>query len=83
MRAKIALVAVLLASPVAAGDLSSCHAERLAGYVGKSVKALQAVRTQNVRYVCEACAMTMDFSPQRLTVIYARKSGRVKQMRCN
>jgi hypothetical protein len=71
-----------LALPAAAQDLSTCNGESLRHFIGKPVKDMERVRTDKVRYVCEGCAMTMDFSPERLTVIYSEKTGLVKEMSC-
>ena len=70
-----------LAPSAVAQDLATCNGEGLRRFLGKSVKAMQRVRKDNVRYVCAGCPITMDFSAERLTVIHAR--GRVTKMSCN
>jgi len=77
------LAFLLSASPLAAQDLSTCGAEGFERYIGKPVKALKRVRKTNVRYVCSICPATMDFSAERLTVVYDRSSGRITELGCN
>lgn len=67
----------------AAQDLSSCNANALKHFIGKPAKEMQRVRTEKVRYVCEGCPVTMDFSSERLPVVYSEKAGIVKSMGCN
>lgn len=83
---KLLLSASLLTAaltPAAAQDLSSCKGNELKRFIGKPVKEMQQVRKDKVRYVCEGCPITMDFSPERLTVIYSEKTGLVVRMSCN
>ncbi len=85
MRAPLlaAMLAFVVASPARGQDLATCKAEELAWSIGKPVKTLQRLRTRQVRYVCSTCAATMDYSAERLTVVYDRSTGRVKKLSCN
>ncbi|WP_144259512.1 I78 family peptidase inhibitor [Methylocystis sp. ATCC 49242] len=74
---------LIFAAPAAALDLSTCEAEGLERFIGKPVKELQRIRTIDVRYVCSTCPATMDFSAQRLTVVYDRSTGRITELSCN
>lgn len=67
----------------AAPDLSSCGAKELERYIGAPVEALKRLRQGDVRYVCAGCAMTMDYSAGRLTVIYDPETERVVRLGCN
>ena len=78
-----AMAFLALSAPGFGQDLSSCNGNALRRFIGKPVKEMQRVRKDKVRYVCEGCPMTMDFSPERLTVIYSEKTGLVKEMGCN
>lgn len=78
----VAALPFLLALPVSAQDLSSCKGSEFKRFIGKPVKAMQKLRTANVRYVCTQCPMTMDYREDRLTVTFFRRSGRIKEMRC-
>jgi Peptidase inhibitor I78 family len=77
----VALLEASLAS--AAPDLSSCGAKEFARYIGAPVETLKRVRQGDVRYVCAGCAMTMEFSAGRLTVVYDPKTERIKTLGCN
>jgi hypothetical protein len=60
-----------------------CGAQELKRYIGAPVDALKRVRQGDARYVCAGCAMTMDYNAGRLTVIYDRKTDRIKRLGCN
>ena len=84
--AVLALAATAFVTTSAAGlgqDLSTCGGETMRRFIGKPVKEMQRSRKEKVRYVCEGCAMTMDFNPERLTVVYSDKTGLVNKMGCN
>ena len=62
-----------------------CGAARLQRFVGQPVERLQRVRPPGraARYVCRpGCAMTMDFRPDRLTVIHDARTRRILELRC-
>lgn len=61
----------------------SCRAGDLRAFVGKSKDELPPVpegRTR--RLVCTTCAMTMDYSPVRQTVVFDEKTGIVQSAKC-
>ena len=64
-------------------DLARCNATTHAGFVGKPMAELQALRKDKVRFVCQGCPMTMDFRQDRLTVIFDRASRRILRMDCS
>lgn len=78
-----ALLALSFAAPASAGALASCGADGLRRYVGKPVASLKRIRRANVRFVCTTCAATMDFSAERLTVVFDAASGRIRKLGCN
>jgi hypothetical protein len=63
-------------------DLSTCGSNNLATYVGRPVGALEGKTPPNARLVPEGNAMTMDARADRLTVIYASRSGVILKMYC-
>ncbi|MGP3696820.1 I78 family peptidase inhibitor [Rhodobacter sp. NSM] len=60
----------------------SCGAIRLQGLVGQPAEVLETIRfTQPVRVVQPGQAVTMDFSPNRLT-IETNEAGRIVRIAC-
>lgn len=60
----------------------SCGAVRLQGLVGQPAEVLETIRfTQPVRLVRPGEAVTMDFSPHRLTV-EANEADRIVRLAC-
>jgi hypothetical protein len=80
--------AALTAQPAEARSepvADACGASRLQRFVGQPVERLQRLRPpgRKARYACRpGCAMTMDFSPDRLTVVYDTRSRRILELRC-
>lgn len=63
-------------------DFSSCSGSDLASYIGRPVALLQGKTPPNTRLVPKGNAMTMDVRIDRLTVIYAVRSGVILEMYC-
>ncbi|MGY3582455.1 hypothetical protein ACVIGB_000621 [Bradyrhizobium sp. USDA 4341] len=73
------------AAPAKSGrkpDLSICGSNDLATYVGQPVGTLEGKTPPNARLIPEGNAMTMDVRADRLTVIYANRSGVILKMYC-
>jgi hypothetical protein len=76
---------VLLTEGRAQARSDQCGAARLQRFVGHPVDRLQRLRPPGgaARYVCRpGCAMTMDYSPDRLTVSYDSATRRIRDVRC-
>ena len=86
--ALVVLSAGLVAHPADTGARTGsdlCDAARHQGFVGRPVGQLQRVRPpgRTARYVCRpGCAMTMDYSPVRMTVSYDSPTGSILDVRC-
>jgi hypothetical protein len=82
MQAVVGGALILLASPAAGQDLSSCKGNSMKRFVGKPVERMQKVRKNNVRYVCTTCPMTKDYRIDRLTVLFDKTTRLITEMRC-
>jgi hypothetical protein len=61
----------------------TCGAATYASHIGGNYRAFPpAPAGRTFRIVCTTCAMTEDFSAQRLNVLYDEASGRVVRLTC-
>lgn len=61
----------------------TCGAGQYMKFIGKPVSDMEALQPPDSRFVCrEDCVTTADFRASRLTVIYARKTGRILRISC-
>jgi hypothetical protein len=66
-----------------AAELAQCKADAYRGYIGKNrseVPAAPAGETR--RMVCSTCAVTMDFNPTRVNIVYDTASNLVTEVKC-
>lgn len=89
MRALILTAALSLAAcatpapaPEPGAPAWQCNAEDAQSLIGSHFGAITFPADANVRFVCTECAMTRDFRPDRLTILYDQDSGIVEEVRC-
>lgn len=69
------------AAPVTAGD--ACGVAAHTYLVGKNRSEIPVPVDPSLRRVsCTTCAVTMDFNPRRLNIIFDQNSGTVTQVKC-
>lgn len=72
--------------PVVDGDPGGaawrCDAEDARSLIGTHFGAVTFPTNANVRFVCTECAMTRDYRPDRLTLLYDRDTGIIQEVRC-
>lgn len=59
-----------------------CDAEGARSLVGSHRGAVLFPQDANVRFVCTTCAMTRDYRPDRLTILYVEDTGIITEVRC-
>jgi hypothetical protein len=60
-----------------------CRAERYQGYVGRNRADLPPRPAgETWRVACTTCAMTMDYSPTRLNILYEERTGVIREVKC-
>lgn len=65
------------------GEPTQCRAEQYQRYVGRNRSELPATPAGEVRRVlCDTCAMTMDFNPNRVNIIYDTRTEIVEEAKC-
>ena len=69
-------------APEAAPAAWQCNAEDAQSLVGSHRGAVMFPADANVRFVCNECAMTQDYRPDRLTVFYDEASGTITRVQC-
>lgn len=68
---------------VADESLKQCGADRFQSYVGRNRTELPPKpATATWRVVCNTCAMTMDFNPERMNVTYVEATGVIDRVTC-
>jgi hypothetical protein len=61
----------------------TCHAGDLQYLVGKNkAEAPAPVDPSTRRVYCSNCAVTMDYAPSRLDIVFDEKSGTITQVKC-
>ena len=72
---------VALEPPSPRPDL--CRADELKWLIGKPKSKIPAPRDGETRRIlCTECAATMDYLPGRLNILYEKKSGIVRELKC-
>ena len=67
--------------PSAAAD--TCGAAEHAALIGRDYRRVPPARAgQTIRIACTTCAITEDFSAQRLNVFYDTATGKVVRLTC-
>lgn len=64
------------------GTAWQCDAAGAQSLIGSHRGAVTFPVDANVRFVCSECAMTQDYRPDRLTIIYDEDTGIIEQVRC-
>ena len=59
-----------------------CDAAGAESLIGSHRGAVTFPVDANVRFVCSDCAMTQDYRPDRLTIIFDEDTGIIEQVRC-
>lgn len=59
-----------------------CNAADAQSLIGSHFGAITFPQDANVRFVCTECAMTRDYRPDRLTILYDQDTGIVQEVRC-
>ena len=90
----LAATALLVAScaPVDAGDPApmppedgpnQCKADQYQRYVGRNRSELPARPADEVwRVTCTTCPVTMDYSPNRLNILFEESTGVIREVKC-
>lgn len=88
----IAFSALAACAPVEGGgatpappsnELGQCKADAYRSYIGKNRSELPAAAPGEVRrVVCSTCAVTMDFNPNRVNIVYDTASNLVTEVKC-
>ena len=67
--------------PSTAAD--QCRSEELKWLIGKAKAKIPAARDGETRRIlCTTCAATMDYLPTRLNILYDKKTGIVRELKC-
>lgn len=70
------------ATPPADGP-SQCKADQYSRFVGRNRSELPTKPADETwRVVCTTCAMTMDYNPNRLNIVYDEETGVIRQVKC-
>ena len=70
-------------SPPSASLPGECKADAYRSYVGKNRSELPATPAgETRRLVCSTCAVTMDFNPERVNIVYDTTSNLVTEVKC-
>ena len=62
---------------------SPCKSEAYRGYVGRNRSELPTRPPgENWRVTCTTCPVTMDYSPNRLNILFDETSGVIREVKC-
>ena len=86
----LSLAALAACSPMEGGPAaphadgpSPCKAEAYRGYIGRNRSELPAKPPgENWRVTCTTCPVTMDYSPNRLNMLFDETSGVIREIKC-
>lgn len=60
-----------------------CRADQYRHLVGKSRSAIpQTPAGETWRVSCTTCAVTMDYNPARLNIVYDEATGEIREVKC-
>ena len=60
-----------------------CRADQFQRYIGRNRSELPPRPTNEIwRVTCTTCAVTEDYSPQRLNIFFNDRTGNIEQVRC-
>lgn len=67
----------------AEGEPTQCRADQYRHFVGQNRSTLpQAPVGETWRVSCSTCAVTMDYNPSRLNIIYDEATGVIREVKC-
>lgn len=70
-------------APPSASLPGECKADAYRSYIGKNRSELPAAPAgETRRVVCSTCAVTMDFNPGRVNVVYDTASNLITEVKC-
>ena len=79
----LAACAPMPVAEVPAEAPDQCRAGQYQAWVGRNRTELPAPPSGEVwRVTCDVCAVTMDYNPRRLNVVYDQQSGVVESVSC-
>lgn len=62
---------------------SQCKADAYRTYIGRNRSELPAKPAgETWRVTCSTCAVTMDYNPNRLNIVYDEASGIIRDVKC-
>lgn len=60
-----------------------CKASQYQSYVGRNRSELPPKPAdENWRVTCTTCPVTMDYSPQRLNILFEQSTGVIREVKC-
>lgn len=68
--------------PIDSDDGDACGASKLQSLVGKPRSAVPDDLPPRTRVTCTTCPVTMDFSPNRLNILYDERTEVIEEVRC-
>jgi hypothetical protein len=69
--------------PLPGSEASQCRAAQYERYVGQSRSALpRQPNGETWRISCTTCAVTMDYNPRRLNIVYDEATGVIREVKC-
>ena len=71
-------------APMPPGDgPSQCKTDQYQRYVGRNRSELPARPADEVwRVTCTTCPVTMDYSPNRLNILFEESTGVIREVKC-
>ena len=62
---------------------SQCKADQYQSYIGRNRSELPPrPADENWRVTCTTCPVTMDYSPQRLNILFEQSTGVIREVKC-
>ena len=70
-------------TPLPVDGPDQCRASAYQRFVGQNRSALPAQPAgETWRVVCSTCAMTMDYRPDRLNIVYDTQTNIIREVKC-
>lgn len=71
-------------TPLPPGDSPvPCRADLYQGYLGRNRSTLPTQPADEVwRVTCTTCAVTMDYNPRRLNILFDETTGVIREVKC-
>lgn len=87
-----ALLTLSACAPMEEGDMTpppmsdapdQCRASEYKSWVGRNRSELPPKpANENWRVTCTTCPVTMDYSPQRLNILFEQSTGVIREVKC-